>query len=105
MIQFNIIFQKNGPTPLAIDRGYAPRVSCAILRIWLRAKNVSGSCRPAIEANVRIHLKNKTMKIAEIENALLRTARPEDMASIDEITIICYTPINESYVNMLGEDC
>ena len=40
-------------TPLAIDRGFAPRESGAIFREWLRAKGVSGSRRPAIEANVR----------------------------------------------------
>ncbi len=45
------------------------------------------------------------MKIAEHKNAVLRTARSEDMASIDEITTICYTPINESYVDMLGKEC
>ena len=45
------------------------------------------------------------MKIAEKDGAILRTATADDMPAIDEITVICYTPIAESYINMLGEEC
>jgi len=45
------------------------------------------------------------MKIAERNGVILRTANADDMPAIDEITVICYTPIMESYVGMLGEEC
>jgi GNAT superfamily N-acetyltransferase len=45
------------------------------------------------------------MPIAERYGTVLRPALAEDMARIDEITIICYTPIAESYINMLGPEC
>ena len=49
--------------------------------------------------------KEENMIIANKNDVVLRRARPEDMPRIDEITIICYTPIYKSYVNMLGEEC
>ena len=45
------------------------------------------------------------MIIAERAGAILRQARDEDLPRVDEITIICYTPIFESYVSMLGKEC
>jgi ribosomal protein S18 acetylase RimI-like enzyme len=45
------------------------------------------------------------MIILEQDGVVLRHAHAEDLPVIDEITIICYTPIFESYVNMLGEEC
>jgi ribosomal protein S18 acetylase RimI-like enzyme len=36
---------------------------------------------------------------------VLRAARREDLPAIDELTVICYEPIQASYVAMLGEDC
>ncbi len=36
---------------------------------------------------------------------MLRRAREEDLPSVDEITVICYRPIYESYVAMIGEEC
>jgi len=38
------------------------------------------------------------------DSAVLRLAQPEDMPRIDEITIVCYTPIHESWVAMQGEE-
>ena len=38
------------------------------------------------------------------DNAVLRLARPEDMPRIDEITIVCYTAIHESWVAMQGDE-
>lgn len=38
------------------------------------------------------------------DNAVLRHARPEDMPRIDEITIVCYTAIQESWVAMQGDE-
>jgi ribosomal protein S18 acetylase RimI-like enzyme len=43
--------------------------------------------------------------IARRDNVLLRRARDEDLPRVDEITVICYTAIQASYVAMLGEDC
>jgi ribosomal protein S18 acetylase RimI-like enzyme len=45
------------------------------------------------------------MIIAERAGVSLRLARPEDLRHVDEITIICYQPIFDSYVAMLGEAC
>ena len=45
------------------------------------------------------------MVITERAGIVLRQARDEDLPRVDEITIICYTPIFDSYVAMLGEDC
>ena len=45
------------------------------------------------------------MIITEKDGFVLRHAKIEDMPRIDEITIICYTPIQESYKSMLGEKC
>ena len=36
---------------------------------------------------------------------MLRQARPEDLPAIDDLTVICYEPIQASYVAMLGQDC
>jgi ribosomal protein S18 acetylase RimI-like enzyme len=36
------------------------------------------------------------------DTAILRRAQPEDMPRIDEITIVCYTAIQESWVAMQG---
>ena len=44
------------------------------------------------------------MIIAEKEGAILRYARKDDMSQIDEITIICYTPIHESWVAIQSEE-
>jgi len=45
------------------------------------------------------------MVIAERNGITLRYARDDDLAQVDWITVICYTPIFESYFAMLGEDC
>ncbi|TFG30297.1 GNAT family N-acetyltransferase [Candidatus Thorarchaeota archaeon] len=44
-----------------------------------------------------------TLKLAEHEGFLLRYAALDDFDSIDRITIICYTPIHDSWVSMHGE--
>ena len=38
------------------------------------------------------------------DGAVLRRARPEDMPRIDEITIVCYKAIHESWVAMQGQE-
>jgi ribosomal protein S18 acetylase RimI-like enzyme len=43
--------------------------------------------------------------IAARGEVILRQAREEDLPGVDEITILCYTPIQASYVAMLGQDC
>lgn len=43
--------------------------------------------------------------VATRGDVLLRRARAEDLPRIDELTVICYTPINDSYAAMLGEEC
>ena len=45
------------------------------------------------------------MIVAERDGAILRYARKEDMPRIDEITVVCYRGIHESYVRMLDEQC
>lgn len=45
------------------------------------------------------------MIIAEREGVVLRRARDEDLPRVDPIVVLCYTPILESYVTMLGEEC
>ena len=45
------------------------------------------------------------MVIADSGGVVLRGARDEDLARVDEITIVCYRPIFDSYVAMLGEAC
>lgn len=43
--------------------------------------------------------------IAARNGAVLRCARAEDLDQVDAIAILCYTPIQESYVAMLGSEC
>jgi ribosomal protein S18 acetylase RimI-like enzyme len=43
--------------------------------------------------------------VAEREGVQLRYAKREDLPKVAEIAIICYSPIQESYVSMLGEEC
>ena len=43
--------------------------------------------------------------VAQRDGVLLRHAREGDLPAIDALTTICYRPIQESYVAMLGEDC
>lgn len=45
------------------------------------------------------------MDIAKKGEVVLRTAREQDLQAVDDLTILCYTPIFESYVAMLGEAC
>ena len=45
------------------------------------------------------------MIVIEKKGIILRHARKGDMSRIDELTIRCYTPIFESYVSMLGDEC
>jgi ribosomal protein S18 acetylase RimI-like enzyme len=45
------------------------------------------------------------MIIAEWCGAILRHARDGDLPGVDRITVICYEPIQESYVAMVGEEC
>ncbi len=45
------------------------------------------------------------MIIAKRDDVILRHAMDEDLPMVDEITIICYTPIYESYIAMLGREC
>ncbi len=43
--------------------------------------------------------------IAYREGVILRLAIEKDFPQIDEITILCYTNIQKSYVEMLGLEC
>ena len=43
--------------------------------------------------------------MAERDGAVLRHARDADLPIVDELTVLCYAPIQASYVAMLGEDC
>lgn len=44
------------------------------------------------------------MIVAERDGMVLRFARIEDFPKIDEITIICYTAIAESWIEMQSEE-
>lgn len=44
------------------------------------------------------------MIISQKDGITLRYAKENDFDQIDEITIICYTKIYESFVNMVGEE-
>lgn len=48
---------------------------------------------------------DKKKIVARRGDALLRRACVEDLPRVDEITVICYTPIFESYVAMIGDEC
>jgi ribosomal protein S18 acetylase RimI-like enzyme len=43
--------------------------------------------------------------VARRDGAVLRWARPDDLPSVDELTVTCYREIQESYVSMLGPEC
>jgi len=43
--------------------------------------------------------------IAKRQDAILRHATDGDLPRVDEISVVCYQPIWESYVAMLGEAC
>jgi GNAT superfamily N-acetyltransferase len=45
------------------------------------------------------------VKIAERDGAVLRVARPGDLPRLDELTIVCYAPIQASFEAMLGREC
>ena len=45
------------------------------------------------------------MIIAERSGAMLRHARDGDLPGVDRVTVVCYAPIQASYVAMLGEEC
>ncbi len=45
------------------------------------------------------------MIIAEKNGAVLRHARDADIPRVDELTVLCYAPIQASYVTMLGQEC
>jgi len=48
---------------------------------------------------------DKNRIVARRGDVVLRQAHAEDLPRVDEITVICYTPIFESYVAMIGEEC
>ena len=43
--------------------------------------------------------------VAVRNGVILRQAREQDLPCVDQITVLCYTPIQASYVAMLGEAC
>ena len=45
------------------------------------------------------------MSIDHRNGVILRPAREADLPQVDEITIICYTAIAESYIDMIGPEC
>jgi ribosomal protein S18 acetylase RimI-like enzyme len=42
--------------------------------------------------------------VAQRDGVILRHARDDDLPRVDEIIIECYTPIHDSYVDIVGED-
>jgi len=47
----------------------------------------------------------KAHVIAEKDGVILRRAQDSDLPRLDEIVVICYTPIHDSYVKIVGEEC
>jgi len=43
--------------------------------------------------------------IAKKDDVILRRAQDSDLPSLDEIVVVCYTPIHDSYVQVVGEEC
>ena len=43
--------------------------------------------------------------IAEKDGVILRRAQESDLPRLDEIVVVCYTPIYDSYVQIVGEEC
>jgi len=43
--------------------------------------------------------------IAERNGVILRRAQDSDLPSLDEIVVVCYTPIHDSYVQVVGKEC
>jgi len=43
--------------------------------------------------------------VAERDGAVLRYAREDDLPAIDELTAVCYAPIQASFVAMVGDAC
>ena len=44
------------------------------------------------------------MIISQKDGVTLRHVTEEDLSHVEEITVICYTPIAESFINIVGED-
>jgi len=47
----------------------------------------------------------KAHVIAKKDGVVLRRVKDSDLPSLDEIVVICYTPIYDSYVQIVGEVC
>jgi len=43
--------------------------------------------------------------ITKKDGVVLRRARDSDWPRLDEIVVVCYTPIYDSYVQVVGEEC
>jgi len=43
--------------------------------------------------------------IAVKDGVILRRVKDSDLPRLDEIVVICYTPIHDSYVKIVGEEC
>ena len=43
--------------------------------------------------------------IAKKDGVILRRAKDSDLPRLDEIVVVCYTPIYDSYVQIVGEEC
>ena len=53
----------------------------------------------------RMMNENKSLIIATKDGVVLRRATGSDLPSLDEIVVVCYTPIHDSYVQIVGEEC
>jgi len=49
--------------------------------------------------------KNKSLIIAKKDGTILRRVKDSDLPRLDEIVVVCYTPIHDSYVQVVGEEC
>ncbi|MHC4597506.1 MAG: GNAT family N-acetyltransferase [Planctomycetota bacterium] len=47
---------------------------------------------------------DETAVVARRDGVILRKAEDEDLPRVDEVVVVCYTPIHESYLAIIGED-
>ena len=47
----------------------------------------------------------KAYIIAKKDGVILRRAQDSDLRSLDEIVVVCYTPIHASYAQVVGKEC
>jgi len=58
-----------------------------------------------VETEERIMNETKARVIAKKDGVVLRRAQDGDLPTLDEIVVVCYTPIHDSYLQVVGKEC